>query len=113
MKSFKILTFGCQMNEHDSEKMAGLLKAEGYHESDRLEDASLILINTCSIREKAEQKFYSEIGKLRKLKEINPNSEDSRIRLHSPAGGKIHPEARALCGRHPGEPEHRKAAVPD
>ncbi len=73
MKSFKILTFGCQMNEHDSEKMAGLLKAEGYHESDRLEDAGLILINTCSIREKAEQKFYSEIGKLRKLKEINPS----------------------------------------
>ena len=73
MKSFKILTFGCQMNEHDSEKMAGLLKAEGYHESEGLEDAGLILINTCSIREKAEQKFYSEIGKLRKLKEINPS----------------------------------------
>jgi tRNA-2-methylthio-N6-dimethylallyladenosine synthase len=73
MKSFKILTFGCQMNEHDSEKMAGLLKAEGYHESDGLDDAGLILLNTCSIREKAEQKFYSEIGKLRKLKEKNPS----------------------------------------
>jgi tRNA-2-methylthio-N6-dimethylallyladenosine synthase len=72
MKSFKILTFGCQMNEHDSEKMAGLLKAEGYHESEGLDDAGLILLNTCSIREKAEQKFYSEIGKLRKLKEQNP-----------------------------------------
>ncbi|MGC2424370.1 MAG: tRNA (N6-isopentenyl adenosine(37)-C2)-methylthiotransferase MiaB [Nitrospirota bacterium] len=73
MRSFKILTFGCQMNEHDSEKMAGLLKAEGYHESEGLEDASLILLNTCSIREKAEQKFYSEVGKLRKLKEKNPS----------------------------------------
>ena len=73
MKSFKILTFGCQMNEHDSEKMAGLLKAEGYHESEGLEDAGLVLINTCSIREKAEQKFYSELGKLRKLKEKNPS----------------------------------------
>jgi tRNA-2-methylthio-N6-dimethylallyladenosine synthase len=73
MKSFKILTFGCQMNEHDSEKMAGLLKAEGYHESEGLDDAGLVLINTCSIREKAEQKFYSELGKLRKLKEQNPS----------------------------------------
>jgi tRNA-2-methylthio-N6-dimethylallyladenosine synthase len=73
MKSFKILTFGCQMNEHDSEKMAGLLKAEGYHESESLDGVGLVLINTCSIREKAEQKFYSELGKLRKLKEQNPS----------------------------------------
>ncbi|MHB8174805.1 MAG: tRNA (N6-isopentenyl adenosine(37)-C2)-methylthiotransferase MiaB [Nitrospirota bacterium] len=73
MKSFKIITFGCQMNEHDSEKMAGILKAEGYRESDRLEDAGLILLNTCSIREKAEQKFYSALGKLRELKETNPS----------------------------------------
>ncbi len=73
MKSFKILTFGCQMNEHDSEKLAGLLKAEGYRESERLEDAGLVLLNTCSIREKAEQKFYSALGKLRELKELNPS----------------------------------------
>ncbi len=73
MKSFKILTFGCQMNEHDSEKLAGLLKAEGYRESERLEDAGLVLLNTCSIREKAEQKFYSALGKLRELKEQNPS----------------------------------------
>ena len=73
MKSFKILTFGCQMNEHDSEKLAGILKAEGYRESERLEDAGLVLLNTCSIREKAEQKFYSALGKLRELKEQNPS----------------------------------------
>ena len=73
MKSFKILTFGCQMNEHDSEKLAGLLKAEGYSESERLEDAGLVLLNTCCIREKAEQKFYSALGKLRELKKQNPS----------------------------------------
>ncbi len=73
MKSFKIITFGCQMNEHDSEKLAGLLKAEGYSESEKLEDAGLVLLNTCSIREKAEQKFYSALGKLRELKEQNPS----------------------------------------
>ncbi|HLB25756.1 MAG TPA: tRNA (N6-isopentenyl adenosine(37)-C2)-methylthiotransferase MiaB, partial [Nitrospirota bacterium] len=64
MRSFKILTFGCQMNEHDSEKISGVLTAEGFEKVDVFEDADLILINTCSIREKAEQKFYSELGKL-------------------------------------------------
>jgi len=73
MRSFRVLTFGCQMNEHDSEKMAGVLAAEGYKKASEGEEPSIILINTCSIREKAEQKFYSELGKLKKLKKENPN----------------------------------------
>ncbi|MBI5695837.1 MAG: tRNA (N6-isopentenyl adenosine(37)-C2)-methylthiotransferase MiaB [Nitrospirae bacterium] len=72
MRSYKVLTFGCQMNEHDSEKMSGLLAAEGLMKSDTAEDADLIIINTCSIREKAEQKFFSEVGKLKELKAANP-----------------------------------------
>ncbi|MGA2192881.1 MAG: tRNA (N6-isopentenyl adenosine(37)-C2)-methylthiotransferase MiaB [Nitrospirota bacterium] len=72
MRSFKILTFGCQMNEHDSEKMSGVLIKNGLELAGEAEDADLIILNTCSIREKAEQKFYSEAGKLRQLKKDNP-----------------------------------------
>ncbi|HEY3347095.1 MAG TPA: tRNA (N6-isopentenyl adenosine(37)-C2)-methylthiotransferase MiaB [Nitrospirota bacterium] len=73
MRSFKIMTFGCQMNEHDTEKMSGVLRAEGLTPSESLENADLILLNTCSIREKAEQKFFSELGKLRELKKERPH----------------------------------------
>jgi len=73
MGGFKVLTFGCQMNEHDSEKMAGLLGAEGYESADSVESADLVLLNTCSIRGKAEQKFYSQLGRLKHLKKDNPS----------------------------------------
>ena len=67
-----IETFGCQMNVHDSEQMAVLLKDIGYEQTEDSAKADLILINTCSIREKAEQKAFSELGRLIKLKEKNP-----------------------------------------
>ena len=60
------------MNVHDSEKMAGILKAEGYAETANTEDADLIIFNTCSIRQKAEQKFRSELGRIKLLKTKNP-----------------------------------------
>ncbi len=72
MRSFKVITFGCQMNEHDSEKMAGVLKGRGYETAETAQEAGLIILNTCSIREKAEQKFFSELGKLKRLKKQNP-----------------------------------------
>ena len=62
-KTFYIETFGCQMNVHDSEKMSGTLKSEGYSETDNPRDADLIVFNTCSIRAKAEQKFFSRLGR--------------------------------------------------
>lgn len=68
-----IETFGCQMNVHDSEQMAVLLKEIGYEQTADSVKADLILINTCSIREKAEQKAFSELGRLMKLKEKNPD----------------------------------------
>ncbi|MBF0564305.1 MAG: tRNA (N6-isopentenyl adenosine(37)-C2)-methylthiotransferase MiaB [Nitrospirae bacterium] len=66
-------TWGCQMNVHDSEKIAGVLKVEGYALTDMPEKADLIILNTCSIREKAEQKFYSELGVLRAMKTKRPD----------------------------------------
>jgi tRNA-2-methylthio-N6-dimethylallyladenosine synthase len=72
-KYLYIETFGCQMNVHDSEQMAVLLADIGYKLTDDSTKADLILINTCSIREKAEQKAFSELGRLMMLKEENPN----------------------------------------
>ena len=65
-KTFYIETFGCQMNVHDSEKVAGVLMARGYRPVDTHQDAEIILYNTCSIREKAAQKVFSRLGTFRK-----------------------------------------------
>ena len=72
MKKVHIITYGCQMNEHDTEQMVGVLHTVGYRLTDTLEEADLILLNTCSIREKAEHKLYSQLGKLRPLKQQRP-----------------------------------------
>ena len=72
-KYLYIETFGCQMNVHDSEQMAVLLAGIGYKITEDSQQADLILINTCSIREKAEQKAFSELGRLMKLKDEKPN----------------------------------------
>src|SRR5262245_14489544 len=61
-RTFFLETFGCQMNEHDSEKVAGVLLARGYKQVETPEAANLILYNTCSIREKAAQKVFSRLG---------------------------------------------------
>ena len=69
-----IKTYGCQMNEYDSQKTLEILKKDpAIEETDNPNDADIILLNTCSIREKAEEKVYSELGRLNKLKKINPN----------------------------------------
>ncbi|MEJ6077376.1 tRNA (N6-isopentenyl adenosine(37)-C2)-methylthiotransferase MiaB [Vibrio sp. 1-Bac 57] len=69
-----VKTWGCQMNEYDSSKMADLLSASnGYVSVDEAEDADVILLNTCSIREKAQEKVFHQLGRWRKLKEKNPN----------------------------------------
>jgi len=65
---------GCQMNEYDSDKMADVLReSHGYELTDAPENADLLLVNTCSIREKAQDKVFSELGRWRKLKDLNPN----------------------------------------
>ena len=70
-KYLYIQTFGCQMNVHDSEQMAALLADSGYKLTENIRLADLILLNTCSIREKAAHKVYSELGRISKLKEQN------------------------------------------
>ncbi len=72
-KKLFIKTYGCQMNVYDSERMAEALGGEGYVETDRADDADMILLNTCHIREKAAEKVYSELGRFRPLKEANPD----------------------------------------
>ena len=71
MKYF-IKTMGCQMNVHDSEKISGIFSESNYKTASDPGDADVIVLNTCSIREKAEQKFYSELGRLKKAKKNNP-----------------------------------------
>ena len=61
------------MNKYDSETISGYLEKEGYEPSEEVGDSDLVIVNTCSIREKAEDKVYSQIGRLNKLKKKNPN----------------------------------------
>ena len=63
-------TYGCQMNVHDSARIVQVMRQEGYTPTDQAEDADLILLNTCSVRDKAEQKVYSALGRWRKLKKL-------------------------------------------
>jgi tRNA-2-methylthio-N6-dimethylallyladenosine synthase len=72
-KKYHIHTFGCQMNVHDSEKIAGIFSESGYDGSGDSKNADVIVLNTCSIRDKAEQKFFSELGRLRKVKQHRPD----------------------------------------
>jgi len=71
--SYHVTTFGCQMNEHDSERMKGMLEALGYREADVRAQADLILFNTCSIREKADERFISHLGEARRAKLERPD----------------------------------------
>jgi tRNA-2-methylthio-N6-dimethylallyladenosine synthase len=66
-RKYLIETFGCQMNFHDSERMAGLLEQAGFESTDEAADADLVVINTCSVRERAEEKLYTRLGELREL----------------------------------------------
>ncbi|MEO8408183.1 MAG: radical SAM protein, partial [Oxalobacteraceae bacterium] len=73
-KKVFIKTFGCQMNEYDSDKMADVLNAsDGIIQTDVIEDADVILLNTCSVREKAQEKVFSDLGRIRELKLARPD----------------------------------------
>ena len=70
---FYVRTFGCQMNEHDSERIAGLLEADGMEATDDLESADVVVLNTCCIRENADNKLYGHLGHLKSLKDRRPD----------------------------------------
>ncbi len=72
-KKLFVKTYGCQMNVYDSERMAEALGSEGYEQVGTAEEADMILLNTCHIREKAAEKVYSELGRMRPLREANPD----------------------------------------
>ncbi|MBT4715255.1 MAG: tRNA (N6-isopentenyl adenosine(37)-C2)-methylthiotransferase MiaB, partial [Candidatus Marinimicrobia bacterium] len=71
-KKYYIETYGCQMNEYDSELVAGLLEKEKYTRTEVADDADLILVNTCSVREHAEEKVHARLGNLKVFKDRNP-----------------------------------------
>ena len=72
-KKYHIITHGCQANQRDSETMAGILDSLGYQSSDNTDDADVIIINTCAVRQGAEEKVLGEIGALKRLKKNNPD----------------------------------------
>ncbi|HEX3977880.1 MAG TPA: tRNA (N6-isopentenyl adenosine(37)-C2)-methylthiotransferase MiaB [Solirubrobacteraceae bacterium] len=74
MKRYHVTTFGCQMNEHDSERIKGMLESLGYAEAGSRSDADLILFNTCSIREAADSKFVAHLGEAKRLKREQPGT---------------------------------------
>ncbi len=73
-QSYYIRTFGCQMNEHDSERIAGLLESDGMAQAASLDQADVIFINTCTIRENADNRLYGNLGQLKTLKEDRPDT---------------------------------------
>ena len=72
MPRFFIQTFGCQMNVNDSEKVAGLMRADGYEQADRADEADVVFVNTCAVRERAAEKLYHAVGRLKRLKARKP-----------------------------------------
>jgi tRNA-2-methylthio-N6-dimethylallyladenosine synthase len=72
VKSYHVTTFGCQMNEHDSERMKGMLESLGYNEAATRDEADVILFNTCSIRETADSRFLGHLGEAKRLKSEDP-----------------------------------------
>lgn len=72
-RRFLVRTFGCQMNEHDSERIAGLLEADGMEATDDLEQADVVVFNTCCVRENADNRLYGQLGRLKQMKADRPD----------------------------------------
>lgn len=98
-KKVFLKTYGCQMNVYDSQRMADALAADGYASTDVIEDADLVLLNTCHIREKAAEKVYSALGRLRDLKQAR--AETGRETLIGIAGCVAQAEGREIIRRSP------------
>ena len=74
-RSYHVRTFGCQMNEHDSERLAGLLEAQGLVPAQDVENADVVVFNTCCIRENADNRLYGNLGQFRALKQLRPGMQ--------------------------------------
>ncbi len=97
MKKLFIKTFGCQMNVYDSTRMAELLKTAGYCPTDSPDDADMVILNTCHIRDKAAEKVYSELGRLKRMKDARHDS--GRPMLIAVAGCVAQAEGREIVTR--------------
>ena len=95
-KGVFVRTYGCQMNVYDSERMVDLLKPIGFRPVDRAEDAELVILNTCHIREKAAEKVYSELGRLKKIK---TKRKDARAMIIPSRWRAVWPRPRAAKSR--------------
>jgi len=98
-KTVFIKTYGCQMNVYDSERMTDVLSGEGYSAAETAEDADLVILNTCHIREKAAEKVYSDIGRLREIKETR--AETGKSTLIAVAGCVAQAEGQEIARRAP------------
>ncbi|MGZ3315452.1 MAG: tRNA (N6-isopentenyl adenosine(37)-C2)-methylthiotransferase MiaB, partial [Caulobacteraceae bacterium] len=78
-KRLFIKTYGCQMNVYDSERMADVLRPLGYGLTDQAEDADLVVLNTCHIREKAAEKVYSELGRIKEMRAAKAEAGGGRM----------------------------------
>src|SRR5436309_12737838 len=96
-RKYLIETYGCQMNVHDSERMAGLLEQAGYEATAEAADADVVVINTCSVRERAEDKLYTRLGELRVLA-----AEQGHDPIVAVAGCVAQQEGERLLRRAPG-----------
>ena len=96
-RKYLIETYGCQMNVHDSERMAGLLEQAGYEATEDAADADVVVINTCSVRERAEEKLYTRLGELRELA-----AEQGHDPIVAVAGCVAQQEGEAIWRRAPG-----------
>jgi tRNA-2-methylthio-N6-dimethylallyladenosine synthase len=110
-RRFFVRTFGCQMNEHDSERISGLLAAEGMEPTDDIEQADVVVLNTCCIRENADNKLYGHLGHLKALKERRPH-------LQIAVGGCLAQKDRELVQQRAGHVDvvfgtHNLAHAPD
>ena len=100
MKKLFVKTFGCQMNVYDSERMKDVLSPTGYMPTDAVEDADMVILNTCHIREKASEKVFSELGRLRKLKDRAADQQNRQV-LIAVAGCVAQAEGEEITRRAP------------
>src|SRR5581483_9060421 len=99
VRKLYVKSFGCQMNVYDSRRMADTLAPHGYVETDTADNADLVILNTCHIREKAAEKVYSEIGRMRRLKESA--AAENRHPLIAVAGCVAQAEGEEIVRRRP------------
>ena len=100
MKKLFVKTFGCQMNVYDSERMKDVLVPTGYMPTDSIDDADMVILNTCHIREKASEKVFSDLGRLRKLKDRAAEQRNKQI-LIAVAGCVAQAEGEEITRRAP------------